>query len=83
MPELDPTSRIAHLIQLCIEYQQIIEDIGSGRFEIEEVYYLTSQRTVLHDQVIAEMERLGIPIEDREDAMQKAFKTAQWFRLPE
>lgn len=83
MPEIDPTSPLAHLIQLCKEYKEIIDQMRSGRFETEEIHYLSGQRTVLHDQIIAEMEHLGIIIEDREEAMQRAFQIAQWLRLPE
>lgn len=83
MPEFDSTHPQAYLIQLCIEYKETIDQIGSGLYETEEVYYLTGQRAALHDDIIREMERLGIPIADREDAMKRAIRIAQWLRPPE
>lgn len=37
MPEIDPTSPYAHLIQLALEYQEIIELMESGALDIEEL----------------------------------------------
>lgn len=83
MPEIDPTSSYAHLIQLTIEYKETIDLTESGMLETEEVHQLLSQRSLLHNAIIAELERLNIPSNSREDAMRKAYQLAQWFREPE
>ena len=83
MPEIDPTSPYAHLIQLTIEYKETIDLIESGGLETEEVQQLYGQRSLLHNDIIAELERLNIPVNSREDAMRKAYQIAQWFREPE
>jgi hypothetical protein len=83
MPEIDPSSQYAPLIQLTLEYREIIEQTESGMLETEERRVLLGDRSILHDMIIAEMERLGIPIQGREDAMRKAYQIAQWFRDPE
>lgn len=78
MPDFDATSRWARLIILCREYQEMIDQIEAGGLETEEVRYLNGQRSVLHDQVMEEMTRLGMPFADRADAMRRAVKIARW-----
>ena len=83
MPEIDPTSPYARLIQLALEYKETIDMSESGMFETDEVRELLGQRSLLHDQIIAEFQRLGMPITNRDDAMRKAYQLAQWYRVPE
>ena len=78
MPELDPTSPYAHLAQLAREYLEIIERAEDTSLTSEERQILSSERTVLHDQVIEELRRLGQPKEDREAAMKFAIMVAKW-----
>jgi hypothetical protein len=78
MPELDPTSEYARLVQLAWEYQEIIDLADDPSRPMEEIQSLNSQRTVVHDEIIAELERLGKPVEDRESAMRFALKLARW-----
>ena len=78
MPEFDPTSRYAHLIELAWDYQDIIDQADDPSFTMEELSILNSQRSVLHDQIIAELERLGEPAKDRTAAMQFALRAARW-----
>lgn len=78
MPDFDATSRYAHLINLCQDYQELIDQIMSGLYETEEVRYMNGQRSVLHDQVMEEMDRLGMDYTDRVDAMKQALKIARW-----
>jgi hypothetical protein len=79
MPELDPTSPYALLVQLAWEYQEIIERTEDPSFTVEELDILNSDRTVLHEQIIAELQRLGEPVEDRTAAMRLALRIAKWF----
>jgi hypothetical protein len=81
MPDLDPTSQYTRLIILCREYQELIDQIESGGLETEEIRYLNGQRSVLHDQVMEEMARLGMPFSDRADAMRQAVKIARWLGM--
>jgi hypothetical protein len=83
MPELDPTSQYARLVQLAWEYQEIIEHTEDPSFTTEELGILNSERTVLHEQIIAELQRLGEPVEDRTAAMQMALRIAKWVRRSE
>ncbi len=83
MPDLDPTSPYARLIQLSLEYKETIDMAEFGLYETEEVYELLRQRSLLHDAIIVEFQRLGISIASRDDAMRKAYQYAQWFRPPE
>ena len=80
MPELDETSEYRHLSNLCHEYQQLVELIESGRLETEEIRHLNGERSVLHDQIMEEMQRLRIAFDDRDDARRKAFKLAKWVK---
>ena len=50
---------------------------------MEELQILSSERTILHDQIIEELRRLGKPIEDREAAMKYAIMVAKWIHPPE
>jgi hypothetical protein len=79
MPEIDPTSAYAHLIALAIDYQQVIDMIEMGALEIEDTRALLAQRSVLHEQIIAEFARLGQPVTDRAEAMKKAVWLARWY----
>ncbi len=83
MPEIDPTSPYAHLIQLSLDYKEAIDMAESGLYETDDVRELLSQRSLLHDAIIAEFQRLGISITSRDDAMRKAYRYAQWYRPPE
>jgi hypothetical protein len=83
MPEIDPTSSYARLIQLTLEYKETIDLIESGMLETEEIRVLLSQRSLLHNDIIAELERLNKPVESREEAMRLAYQIAQWYRDPE
>lgn len=83
MPEYDSTSPYARLVQLAWEYQEIIEHAQDTSLTYEERLILSSDRTVLHDQIIEELRRLGQPIEDREEAMKFAIKVAKWVHPPE
>lgn len=83
MPELDPTSPFARLINMVCEYRDIIDLTESGNLETEEIRILLGDRSVLHDAIIEEMQRLKIPVVDRDDAMIKAYQYAQWFCKPE
>lgn len=67
-----------HLITLCREYQELIDQIESGGLETEEIRYLNGQRSVLHDQIMAEMKRVGVSFRDREHARNKAIQIARW-----
>lgn len=78
MPDADPTSPYAHLVSLCREYQDMVELIQSGTLETEEIRYLNGQRSVLHDQLMEELRRLGKPFRDREHARNLAFQIAKW-----
>lgn len=78
MPDPDATSRYAHLINLCRDYQEIIDLIQSGTLETDEVRELNGQRSVLHEQVMEEMTRLGMSFSDRAHAMRKAIMIARW-----
>lgn len=78
MPELDSTSDYAHLVQLAREYKKTIERTEDPSFTMDELQILLSERTVLHDQIIAELVRLGRPVENREDAMKFALRIANW-----
>jgi hypothetical protein len=81
MPDPDATSRYAHLISLCRDYQDIIDHTQSGMLDTDEIRELNSQRSVLHEQVMDEMRHLGIAFADRVDAMKKALKLARWHRM--
>jgi cell division FtsZ-interacting protein ZapD len=81
MPDPDATSRYAHLINLCRDYQEMIDLIQSGTLETDEVRELNGQRSVLHEQVMEEMTRLGMPFADRVDAMRQAVKIARWLGM--
>ncbi|WP_129628248.1 hypothetical protein [Candidatus Oscillochloris fontis] len=70
-----------YLISLCREYQQLVDDIQSGMLETDEIRELNGQRTVLHEQVMEEMQRLGISFTDREHAMRQAFQIARWLGM--
>lgn len=83
MPEIDPTSSYAHLIQLSIEYKEIIDLIESGMLETDDVRQLYGQRSLLHNAIIDELARLNMPAKSREEAMQTAYRYANWFRDPE
>jgi hypothetical protein len=50
---------------------------------MEELGILSSERTILHDQIIEELERLGEPAESREAAMRFALRAARWIRPSE
>lgn len=63
---------------LCRDYQEIIDLTQSGTLEADEVRELNSQRSVLHEQIMEEMTRLGMPFTDRVDAMRQAIKLARW-----
>jgi hypothetical protein len=78
MPDLDPTSRYAHLLNLCQDYQELVEQIQSGMLETDEIRELNGQRSVLHEQIMAEMKRVGKPFIDREHARNLAFQIAKW-----
>lgn len=78
MPELDPTSPYAHLVTLCREYQEMVELIQSGMLETDEIRQLNGQRSVIHDQIMEELRRLGKPFRDREHARDMAFTIAKW-----
>lgn len=78
MPDLDPTSPYARLFTLCREYQEMVELIQSGMLETDEIRQLNGQRSVLHDQLIEELSRLGKPFRDREHARDLAFQIAKW-----
>nr|WP_044200912.1 hypothetical protein [Oscillochloris trichoides] len=71
-------SSYAYLISLCREYQQLVDDIQSGMLETDDIRELNGQRTVLHEQVMEEMRRLGKSFTDREHAMRLAFQLARW-----
>jgi hypothetical protein len=81
MPDLDPTSRYAHLVILCQEYQEIIDLTQAGTLDTDEVRALNGQRSVLHEQLMAEMTRLEMPFSDRVDAMKQALKLARWLGM--
>lgn len=81
MPDADPTSRLAHLISLCRDYQEIIDLTQSGGLETDEIRELNGQRSVLHEQVMEEMTRLGMTFTDRGDAMRQAVKIARWLGM--
>ena len=81
MPDPDPTSRFAHLISLCRDYQEIIDLTQSGGLETDEVRELNGQRSVLHEQVMEEMRRHGMAFADRADAMRHAVKIARWLGM--
>lgn len=81
MPDPDATSRYAHLINLCRDYQEMIDLIQSGTLETDEVRELNGQRSVLHEQVMEEMTRLRMPFADRADAMRQAIKIARWLGM--
>lgn len=81
MPDADPTSRFAHLVSLCREYQEMIDTIEGGGLETEEIRYLNGQRSVLHDQVMEEMTRLRMTFTARADAMRQAVKIARWLGM--
>jgi hypothetical protein len=81
MPDADPTSRFAHLINLCRDYQDIIDLTQSGGLDTDEIRELNGQRSVLHEQVMEEMRRLGMPFTDRADAMRQAVKIARWLGM--
>lgn len=83
MPEIDPTSRFAHLVNLCQDYQEMIDLIESGTLETEEIRQLNGERSVLHDQIMEEMTRLGMAFTDRVDAMRQALKIARWLGMEE
>jgi hypothetical protein len=83
MSELDPTSDHARLVQLAWEYQQVIERAQDPSYTMEDLQILSSERTVLHDQIIEELRRLGKPIEDRAAAMRYAIMVAKWIHPPE
>ncbi len=81
MPILDPTSDYAHLVNLCRDYQETIDQIKSGALDAEEIRYLNGQRSVLHEQVMEEMTRLEMPFANRVDAMEQALMLARWFGM--
>jgi hypothetical protein len=83
MPEFDPTSKYAHLINLALDYLKVIEQAEDPSFTAEERYTLLGDRSILHDQIIAEFARLGEAIDDRADAMRRAIRIAKWYRPPE
>ena len=83
MPEIDPTSPYARLVQLARDYLKIIEYTEDPSFSTEELGILNSERTVLHEQIIAELLRLGKPVGDRAEAMSLALRVAKWFPSPE
>jgi hypothetical protein len=78
MPDPDATSRYAHLASLCQDYQELVEQIQSGMLETDEIRELNGQRSVLHEQIMAEMKRIGKPFKDREHARNLAFQIAKW-----
>ena len=82
MPESDPLSPYAHVIQLAREYVDVIELIEQGGLDTDEIRHLLGQRTVLHDQIIAEFERLHISYTDRDDVRARAFQLAKWLSAP-
>lgn len=83
MPELDSTSEYAHLVQLARDYLKIIERTQDPSYTMEELQILSSERTVLHDQIIEELRRLGKPIDHREAAMRFAIRVAKWIHPAE
>lgn len=83
MPDIDPLSPYAHVIQLSREYVELIELVEQGGLETNEIHELLSQRSVLHDQIIAEFDRLNIPYTDRDDVRARAFQFAKWLPAPE
>jgi hypothetical protein len=78
MPDYDSTSPYAHLFSLCREYQEMVEQIQSGMLETDDIRALNSQRSVLHDQIMEELTRLGKPFKSREHARNMAFQLAKW-----
>jgi hypothetical protein len=78
MSDLDPTSPFAHLINLCRDYQELVELIQSGMLDTDDIRELNGQRSVLHEQIMAELTRLGKPFRDREHARNLAFQIAKW-----
>jgi hypothetical protein len=80
MPELDSTSPYYHLATLCQEYQELIDLLQGGMLDTEDLRILQGQRSVIHDQIMEEMTRLGLTYADRAEAMRKAIKIARWTR---
>ena len=83
MPDIDPLSPYAHVIQLAREYVDLIELVEQGGLETDDIRELQGQRSVLHDQIIAEFDRLNIPYTDRDNVRARAFQFAKWLPAPE
>lgn len=62
----------AHLATLLGEYKETIDLMQTSGVPIEQIKELESQRMILHDMIIEEVQRLGYEVHSREDALWKA-----------
>ncbi len=58
-----------HLSELLNDYDDTINIIQTSGLPIEQIQALDSQRMVLHDMIIEEVQRFGYTIKSREDAL--------------
>jgi len=78
--QLEQTMSLAeqyvHLVEVAREYRELVQLTERGALEAEEQRILLSQRSVVHDQLIALFEQLKIPFVDREDVRRQAMDIA-------
>ena len=66
----------AHLMEVAQEYRELVQLTERGALEADEHHTLLSQRSVVHDQLIALFEQLKIPFVDRDDVRRQAMNIA-------
>lgn len=66
----------AHLVEVAREYRELVHLTERAALDAEEQRTLLSQRTVVHDQLIALFEQLKMPFVDRDDVRRQALNIA-------
>ena len=71
---------VTRLKILSEEYRQIVQLMrDTSMIEISaEVDALGAERSLLHDEIIAEFARLGYPVTNRKEARERAFNLVSW-----
>jgi len=63
-------------VKVAREYRELVQLTERAALDAEEQRALLSQRTVVHDQLIALFEQLKIPFVDRDDVRRQALNIA-------
>jgi hypothetical protein len=63
------SNNTAHLAELLRDYDEVLNLIETSGLPIEQIRVLDGERMLLHDSIIAEVQRLGYTVRSRSEGL--------------